>query len=197
MKEKLILSIVFVLIITQPVFGQSSQPIDAIKSRIDQVLAILKDPHYQSESMKALSREKIRGLIKQVFDFNEMARRATAQYWKRFSQVEKGEFSRLFSELLENTYLGRIQKYRDEKIVYLSQENLSNTKTLVKTKLTRENLDIPIFYSMYKSDRGWKVYDVTIEGVSLVKNYRAQFSQILMNRSPAKLIEMLRKKVAE
>jgi phospholipid transport system substrate-binding protein len=173
------------------------EPLDAIKDSVDQVIEILKAPEFQDDNNKDAQKKAIWEEVRKIFDFDEMSRRTTAQYWKIFSQDEKQEFSVLFSELLGNTYLDKIQKYSDEKIIYVSQENLDETKSLVETKLVRKDIDIPISYSMYKTNGMWKVYDVKIEGVSLVQNYRAQFTKVLINKKPAVLIEMLRNKISE
>ena len=112
------------------------------------------------------------------------------------SDDQKAEFSHLFSRLLGGTYLDRIQRgYSNEKVVYLDQDMMTNSKAVVKTKVLRESVEIPVFYSLIKKGEAWSVYDVNIEGVSLVKNYRKQFSEILIKRSPAQLIEMIKKKV--
>ena len=170
---------------------------DVLKGGIDQVISILKAPEFQDEGARSTQREEIWRVIREIFDFDEMAGRTTAQYWRIFSRDEKKEFSVLFSKLLGDTYLDKIQKYSDEDIVYLSQEGINEVKSLVKTKLVRKDLDIPISYNMYKTSGTWKVYDVNIEGVSLVQNYRAQFTKILINKSPAALIEMLKNKLSE
>ena len=184
------------VVIFIPSLAYSEQPLDVIQVRIDQVIGLLKNPQYQEMAQRDIQRGKIWEVIQQVFDFNEMARRALARNWKKFTIQQRKEFSHLFSELLGNTYLDKIQRgYQDEKINYLAQEMVSDSKALVKTKVVRESMEIPVFYSMIKRNETWRVYDVNIEGVSLVKNYRAQFSKILLNRAPAQLIEMLKKKI--
>ena len=188
---------VFLFIFSQCTVCHAIEPMDAIKNSVDQVIEILKAPEFQDNNKKDAQKNSIWEVVREVFDFDEMSRRTTAQYWQSFSQDEKQEFSRLFSELLGNTYLEKIQKYSDEEIIYVSQENIDETKSLVKTKLVRKDLEIPISYSMYKNQGMWKVYDVKIEGVSLVQNYRAQFTKVLINKPPATLIEMLRNKVSE
>ena len=98
--------------------------------------------------------------------------------------------------MLGNSYIGRIQgEYEDERIVYQEQKKISTTKARVKTKILRRSNDIPVVYSMLQRDGSWKIYDVNIEGVSLVKNYRTQFGKILMKNSPSLLIERLKKKI--
>ena len=179
-----------------PLLAHSAQPLDELQGHIDQVVSILKDPRYQEAVQKDLQREKIWEVIHRAFDFTEMGKRALAKNWKRFTQDEKKEFSQLFAELLGGAYLGKIQRgYEDEEIIYVTEKMLSSSKALVKTKILRQNVEIPVAYSLHNRNGPWRVYDINIEGVSLVRNYRTQFSKILLKKSPAQLIEMLKKKI--
>lgn len=193
--------ITFVLLflcIFTPNLARSEKPIAVIEGRIDQVINILKNPQYQEMAQKDLQRKKIWEIIREVFDFREMAKRALARNWKKFTKEQREEFSRLFSELLNNTYIGKIQRgYREEKVVYLTQKMVTDSKALVKTKVLRKSLEIPVSYSMVKRNETWRVYDINTIGVGLVKNYRARFSKILLKRSPAQLIELLTKKIEQ
>ena len=195
--KKLVVVFLF-LCLGQPAFGQSREPLDVIKEHVDQVIGILKDPRYQDPSQKQIQRAKIWEIINHAFDFIEMSQRSVGQYWKNFSDEQKHEFTDLFARLLRNLYLSKIQKgYENEKVIYQSQEMLSDTKAIAKTKITSKDLAIPVSYAMHKSNGTWKVYDVTIEGVSLVQNYRAQFGRTLLKQPPAELIKLLKKKVEE
>ena len=110
-------------------------------------------------------------------------------------RAQRNEFTSLFSELLRNVYMGRILSYTDEKVVFLKERVLSETKTEVTSEIITSAKTIPINYRMIRKDNEWKVYEVIIEGVSLVKNYRSQFRNILKKQSPEDLIEILKKKV--
>lgn len=190
--------VLLLLCIFTPNLARSEKPLTIIEMRIDQLINILKNPQYQEMAQKDLLRKKIWEIIREVFDFREMAKRALAHNWKKFTKEQREEFSRLFSELLSNTYIGKIQRgYRDEKVVYLTQKMVTDSKALVKTKVLRQGMEIPVFYSMVKRNETWRVYDINIEGVGLVKNYRSQFSKILLKRSPAQLIEMLKEKIEQ
>lgn len=187
--------IVFVFILLLPCAAYSAEPLDSLKGPVDQIIKLLKDPLYQDVSQKDLQREKIWETISEIFDFTEMAKRTLARNWKKFSPEQRKEFTFLFSKLLGNTYIGRMQReYEDEPIVYQEQKKISNTKARVTTKILRRSSDIPVIYSMLQRNDAWKIYDVNIEGVSLVKNYRTQFSKILINNPPSLLIERLKKK---
>ncbi len=176
----------------------AQEPLDALRGPIDEVVSVLQDPQYQKGDHVEAGREKIWSVIGNLFDFTEMAKRSLARNWRAFSPMERKEFSEVFARFLGNTYLDKIQKdYQNEEVVFGKQEMLNSTKALVKTAVMRDTVEIPVDYKMLNRRGGWRVYDVNIEGVSLVKNYRTQFGKILMRKSPADLIERLRKKVAE
>jgi phospholipid transport system substrate-binding protein len=190
------MSAIFALIVGIPCSASGIEPLDALKVPVDQVLGILNDPQYQDAALKDAQREKIWETIGQVFDFEIMGKLALARNWKKFSVQQRKEFSGLFAELLESTYVDKIQGgYEEEKVLYLGQQMVSDSKARVTTKILRSSMDIPIVYSMLKRSDFWKVYDVRIEGVSLIKNYRTQFSHILAKGSPAQLIERLKHKI--
>ncbi|OEU76762.1 MAG: hypothetical protein BA872_06995 [Desulfobacterales bacterium C00003060] len=185
-----------ILLIGMISVAHSAQPLDSLKRSMDQGIVILKDPRYQDATDKELQREKMWETIQKIFDFTEIAKRTLARNWRNFTPQQRQEFTDRFAELLKNTYLNRIQgKFEDEKVIYLSQDMITDSKALVKTKLLRKNKEIPIDYSMRLRNDTWRIYDVRVEGVSMVKNYRTQFNKILLNGSPAKLIERLKEKL--
>jgi phospholipid transport system substrate-binding protein len=122
-----------------------------------------------------------------------------AQDWKNFTPEQRKEFTEVFTDLLKNTYIDKIQsEFQNETIQFLTEEKVSDDKALVKTKVIRNGkIEIPMDYSMRHRDGAWKVYDVAIEGVSMVKNYRTQFKDILAKESPAQLITRLKDKVVQ
>lgn len=191
-----IILIFSVLCMSLPPLAHGAQPLEELQGHIDQVISILKEPKYRETAQKDLQREKIWEIIHNAFDFSEMAKRALAKNWKRFTHEQKRIFSQLFAELLGNAYLEKIQKgYQDEKVIYVTEKMLTNSKALVKTKIIRHSTEVPVAYALHNRKGPWRVYDINIEGVSLVKNYRSQFGKILLKKSPAQLIEMLRKKI--
>lgn len=194
---KRVMVIIILLAFGWPCLAQVPQPLDVIQTRIDEVISILKDPQYTEETASGPQRERMWNIIEEVFDFREMGKRTLGRYWKKFSDQQLEEFAGLFSKLLGNSYLDKIQRgYKDEKVVYLSQKiSQEKPRALVKTKIMRENIEIPVHYSMMRRKEAWRVYDVKIEGVSLVKNYRTQFSSILIKKPPADLLDMLKKKI--
>ena len=139
--------------------------------------------------------EKVRVASEALFDFVELSKRSLGQNWNRFSSEQRREFVPLYKSLLQNAYSGRITSYTDEKVVFGKEIALSEKTVEVQTTLMTKKADISINYRLIQNDDPWKVYDVVIEGVSLINNYRAQFREILGNNSPEALLEILRKKI--
>lgn len=167
-------------------------PTAALKTSVDGIIALLRDPAYKNETTKPAMRQKLIDTIKTIFDARELAQRALAADWKRFSADQQDRFTTEFARLLQNTYLDKIESYTDEEVKYLEEKSLGEGKAEISTVVVGKGKEIPISYRMVKHE-AWKVYDVVVEGVSLVQNYRTQFGQILMNESPEALI----KKVAQ
>ncbi len=180
-------------LLTFPAAAMADAPTDSLKASIDEVLTLLKDPAYQDPSKKAALREKLIGAIKSVFNAEELSRRALGQNWKNFTPEQQKRFTEAFTTLLQNTYLDKIESYTDEAVNYLGEQPIGEGKVEVKTTIVHQGKDIPLTYRMI--DKGsWKVYDVVIEGVSMVQNYRQQFADVLMRESPDALIDKILKK---
>jgi phospholipid transport system substrate-binding protein len=173
-----------------------TSPMEALKIPIETVLSLLKDPKYKDPAHRQQQRNKILEITHTLFDFTEMSKRALARNWKSFSPQEQLQFVDVFADHLSNTYMDKVQgEYKGETIVFLNQEMIAEGKAMVTTKVEREPSPISVDYSMLTVDNQWRVYDVNIEGVSLIKNYRTQFDQILTKETPVQLIERLKKKV--
>jgi phospholipid transport system substrate-binding protein len=166
-----------------------------VKETIDRVLAILRDPALKGPDKEELRRKKLKDAIYPRFDFSEMAKRSLATHWRDRSQKEREEFVNLFADLLEQSYHKKLESYTDQVIIY-SKEQIEDKFGLVATKIVsqKENLEIPIDYKLMRQDGQWRVYDVIIEGVSLVSNYRGQFNRIIQTSSYAELIRKMRVK---
>ncbi|MBU1713612.1 MAG: ABC transporter substrate-binding protein [Proteobacteria bacterium] len=191
--------IIFILIAFVPAFLYADmRPMETIKIPIDEGMKILTDPKYKDPSLKKVQREKIWDVVRKVFDFTELGGRTLATNWKNFSPDQRKEFTEVFSEILGNAYLDKIQgAYKDEKVEYVGKEMITDSKAIVKTKIVRKKGEILVDYSMKLKDNSWKVYDVQAEGISLVQNYRSQFNEILVKESPDDLIKRLHKKLEE
>ncbi len=166
-----------------------------MKASIDQILEILKDPSLKGDEAKEKRRDALRNVIYERFSFAKMSQLSLARHWKKRSDEEKKNFIELFGQLLEETYVSKMETYTDEKIVYI-KEFVKKKKAQIKTKVIAESVEIPIDYRMYQTKEGdWMVYDMVIEGVSLVGNYRSQFDQIMQKDTFEKLMEDLKKKL--
>ena len=193
---KRIILLLLIALITCSHNAYSAEPFTTLKNEIDKVFSILSDPAYSDESKKAEEHEKLWKIVEDAFDFKIMARLTLANNWRSFSPEQQDEFVRVFGKFLGNTYLDKIQSgFSGEKVEYDGQEMLSGNRALVKTNITHEGVKTPVNYNMLKTGDSWKIYDVKIEGVSLLQNYRTQFSSILMRGKPEDLIEMLKKKI--
>lgn len=172
----------------------AGEPTQQLKSAVDKVLAVLRNSDLGKKENREERRKKIREVVESEFDFAAMARSALAAHWEKRSPAERKEFVQLFSILIERTYIGKIELYTDETVRY-ANERLENGFATVDTFIaTKKGQEILIRYSMLKSGNDWKVYDVTIEGNRLVKNYRDQFQSIIRRSSYEDLVKTLRAK---
>jgi len=187
----LLLTCALLLVFRGPAAGDS--PLEDLKGPVQKGIALLKDTEYRASDKKEAQREEIWRLVKQVFDFEQISMRALARSWRDFNPDQQKAFVEAFTELLKNTYMDKIQgEFHDEEVVFEGEDLITDQKAEVKSKIVRGGkLEIPIDYSLYKSASGWLVYDVKIEGVSMVKNYRSQFKSILAKDSPDDLIKRL------
>lgn len=181
-----------------PSLAHSARPIDVLKGAIDESINILKDPQYRKVAQKDLQHEKLWKIIQRVFDFKEFSKRVLGSNWKKFTPEQRKEFTNVFAEFLSKNYLRKIQeRYKEEKVIFLSQDLSTDSKALVKTKILFKSLEVPVNIRMLRRNGVWRVYDVVILGVSASKNYWAQFKVILLKDSPAQLITRLKKKNAQ
>jgi phospholipid transport system substrate-binding protein len=173
-------------------------PTDQLRGRVDRVLRVLEDPALKTETRTAERRETIRGIAFEIFDFRELSQRALARHWQGRSAAERDEFMQLFADLLERSYVGKIETYSGgERIQYLA-ESADGEQATVRTRIvTKAGTEIPVDYRMHRVGDRWLVYDVTIEGVSLVANYRAQFNKIIQTSSFKGLVDKLKAKKEE
>jgi len=177
--------------------GHAGAPTDQLKEGIDRVLVILQDPALKQPGKADERRQKIRAVANEVFDWQETGKRALARHWQARSPQEREEFSKLFADLLERSYVGKIEAYSGEKIVY-GEETLDGDQATVRTKLvTKSGTQIPIDYQMQKMADRWRVYDVKIENVGLVSNYRSQFNRIIQQSGYPDLVQRLKTKQEE
>ncbi len=196
MKKKLVI-MAFVMYLVFPVAALAGAPLDTVSGNVDKVLDILRDPTLKSESGQKVKKHKIRAIADTMFDFKELSKRTLAVNWSKFTPEQQKEFNSLFKELLADTYAGKIMAYTDERIVFTKEVPLTERTVEVRSTVIKQTQEVPIYYRVINENGSWLVYDVVIEGVSLVNNYRSQFSHILSNKPPTYLLETLRKKVGK
>ena len=172
-------------------------PTDQLRSVTDRVLKVLQDPALKQAGSVDARRQQIRSIADEIFDWHETGKRALARHWQTRSPKEQEEFSALFADLIERSYIGRIEQYSGERIVYTS-DTVDGDQATVQTKLiTKANAEIPIDYRMQREGDRWRAYDVVIEGVSLVGNYRSQFNRIIVQSGYDALVGKLKAKQGE
>ena len=175
----------------------AGQPTEQLRSQIDRVLKVLEDPDLKKEPRALDRRAAVRKIANDIFDFPETAQRSLARHWAPRTPAERAEFVQLFADLLERSYISKIEVYGGEKIQFIG-ESIDGDRATVRTRITtREGSDIPIDYRMLPRGSRWLVYDVVIEGVSLVANYRAQFNKIITTSSYKELVKKMRTKQEE
>jgi phospholipid transport system substrate-binding protein len=193
--KKYLMGMALFVCMTIPFPAFAGLPFDTVKGHVDKVLDVLRDPALKPESAKKLKKDKIRAIADKMFDFTELSKRTLVRNWAKFTPEQQKEFVDLYKSLLEDAYADKITAYTDEKILFTKEIALTEDTAEVQTTVVRKTEEIPIYYRVHKDGGVWKVYDVIIEGVSLINNYRSQFRDILANKPPESLLETLRKKV--
>jgi phospholipid transport system substrate-binding protein len=189
------LSILMFFLSTLPVYAGA--PLDTVQANVNKVLDVLRDPKLKGEAAKGIKKEKLEVIYEQMFDEVELSMRTLGGNWAKLNPAQQKEFVQLYRQILEKAYIDKILSYTDEKIVFSKENMTSNNQAEVQTKVITSSKEIPIFYRMILKGATWKVYDVVVENVSLVQNYRSQFNSILAKNTPDQLLEILRKKVKE
>jgi len=174
----------------------AGQPTEVVKGTVDEVLRLLSDPALKSPAKRSQRRQMVKSTIDRYFDYEEMAKRCLGASWRSLNAAQRTEFVRLFGELLEASYYDKIERYTDEKIAYTG-ENLDGDFAEVRSVIVRKNDRIPMDYRLLHKSSNWMVYDVVIEGVSLVSNYRSQFGRVVSESGYGELVRRLRVKVDE
>jgi len=187
------LSILMLFLICPPVYAGAA--LDTVKANADKVLDVLRDPKLKAPSAKEIKKEKLRVIYVTMFDEVELSRRSLGNNWNKLNNDQRQEFVKLFEQVLEKAYADKILAYTDEKIEFTKESMISSNQAEVRTKVITASREVPITYRVISKDGVWRVYDVVIENVSLVQNYRTQFNDILAKNSPEQLLEILRKKV--
>ncbi len=189
----LVIGISFALILGTGKAVQASAITDGLKTTIDQVISVVTDPQYHND--RQTRRAKMKSLIFPKFNFLEMGKRSLgSKRWKERSPEERKVFVDVFGKLLENSYANKLESFHDEKINYVD-EIVKGKYAMVKTEVIRKNGTVNVDYKLIQGGGEWRVYDIVVEGVSMIKNYRSQFARIIHKDSFDTLMEKLNAKV--
>ena len=177
--------------------AEAGVPTDQLKGAVERVLKTLDDPTLKGEARLSERRVAVRKIANEIFDFSEIAKRSMARHWQPLSETQRTEFVGLFADLLERSYISKIETYGGEKIQYTAERADGDFATVSTRIITKNGTEVPVDYRMTKRADRWLVYDVSIEGVSLVSNYRTQFNKIIQTTSYNELVSKLRNKQDE
>jgi len=169
-----------------------NSPTDDIRASVDAIIAILKNEQLDQAGKRA----EIKAVVNKRFDFRAMSQRTLATNWKKTTDEEKNRFVDMFSQLIENSYVGKLDSYTNEKVNYTG-EKVDGRKAVVETVIITTTADVPVDYRVYRKDDQWLVYDVTIEGVSLISNYRSSYQTIMKSEGFEGLLAKMQEKIDE
>lgn len=182
-------ALAFMLVLQVP-RAEAGAPTDQLKRHVDEVIGVLDDA--STKSQPARRRAAVRKVAEDIFDYPETARRALGPHWSARTPEEQREFVAIFADLLDHAYLSKIDVYQGEKVQYTGETVDGDQATVKTTLVTPKGTSIPIDYRMHRVSDRWRVYDVVIQGVSLVANYRTQFNRIVRSESYQALVQKLR-----
>jgi phospholipid transport system substrate-binding protein len=189
--------LILAVVLVMPLQGFAAAPMETIETGVNKVIAKLSEPEFKNQAKDAQI-SQLSDLINTIFDFKELSRRTLGREWKKMNAEQQQEFTQLFRELLQGVYADRLLAYSDQKVLFDKETMLKKGSAEVQSYLqTSDGKKIPLFYRLTDKSGDWKVYDVIIEGVSMVKNYRTQFREILSKDSAEKLLEILRSKTGK
>lgn len=185
-----------VVLLFHPFNAFAEGPTLLVKSTVDQVIKILTDPNLQGESKRGERRKLLRSTLIPRFDFTEMAKRSLGVEWRRRTPEEQKEFVRVFTDLMEQAYLGRIDSFNNDKFVYTS-ETIEGPFAEVGSRIrTSKREEFAITYKIHRVGNEWKIYDLVVENISLVNNYRSQFNRIINQSSYDELVSRMKQKLS-
>ena len=171
-------------------------PTEQLRPFVGRIVDVLTDPALQGEENCLARRDKVMKIARERFDFYEMSKRVLGSQWRKLSDAQQQEFVSLFTTLLEHAYIGKIEDYSKQKVEFKDQR-IKGTRAQVKTVIIDKEITIPVSYIMLLKQDNWMVYDIVVEGVSLVRNYMDQFKEILRKDGYDSLLKQLEKKVTE
>jgi phospholipid transport system substrate-binding protein len=177
--------------------ASAATPKEAVETQVQRVIAVMAEPAFNDQPREAKI-ETIRSIINEIFDYTELSRRTLGRDWGKFNPDQQREFVELFSDLLEKTYADRLLSYSNEQVLFDRENMLTEVQAEVFSNVfTGDGKKIPLDYRLVLREGRWRVYDVIIEGISLVRNYRDQFRDILAKNPPEQVLKILRDKARE
>jgi phospholipid transport system substrate-binding protein len=189
--------LIWAFFLLYPFNALAHSPTVQIKSTVDQVIQILTNPQFQGEGKKQERRKRLRETIFIRFDFQEMAQRSLGAHWQRRTPEEQREFIRVFSDLLEQNYVDKIESYNNEKFIYMN-ERIDGPYAEVGSKMrTSKGEEFTINYKLHRVGEEWRVYDLVVENVSLMNNYRSQFNRIITSSTYDELVARIKRKLSD
>jgi phospholipid transport system substrate-binding protein len=175
-----------------PALARAGAPTEQLRTSVEKIVKVLEDPALRSEARAKERRAAIRREAEAAFDFGETARRALGRHWQGLRESDRAEFTGLFTDLIERAYISKIERYSGEKIAFAGEAVEGSLATVRTRFVTRQGTEIPVDYRMQQRGDRWLVYDVSVEGVSLVNNYRTQFDKIIQTSSYSELVRRLK-----
>jgi phospholipid transport system substrate-binding protein len=189
------LVILIVFILNSGAFAAASKdPMEQLQQAVDEILQILQSEELKRPEKKDERKQLILNAVNKMFDFREMARSSLGQSWNTLKPEEQDEFVGLFTSLVEQRYIGKIDSYTDQKVIY-TKKLVKGSKAMIYTAIVDKDLEIPIIYRLEESDGKWLIYDLKIENVSLIVNYRRDFDSIIRKEQFAGLVEKITKQL--
>ncbi|MDP2602482.1 MAG: ABC transporter substrate-binding protein [Deltaproteobacteria bacterium] len=192
----LVIALILLPIWLTPGSAAGGVPTDQIKSTVDKALVVLRDPRFKPTAKTKERREQLKQILFTRFDFTEMAKRSLGANWRRRTPKEQEEFVRLFTDLLERAYADTIESYGDEKIVYVGERLDGGYADISSKVLTSKGEEFSLNYRAHFVGGEWRVYDVVVENISMVNNYRSQFNRVISNSSFDELVRRLKDKAS-
>ena len=194
--RKLLIGLNLLVLSMVPIQVHADSALDTIKSRVNQVLVVLRDPALKSESAKELKKKRLRLIFDNTFEYVELSKSTLSRNWDKLKPDQQKEFMQLYKALLEKVYMDTILSYKDQEVVIGKERALGENRVEVDTKLISGSTETPINFRMISKSSEWWVYDFVVENISVVANYRSQFNRILTKESPESMLEIIRKKVS-
>ena len=172
-------------------------PTDQLQAAAARVVQILDDPALQGEGRAPERQAAVHAAVIDLLDFTEISRRALARHWRPLSEAEREEFVGLFRALLDRTYLPQIKLYQGEQVQFVGESVDGDFAAVQARVLTRRGQEASVIFRLHRPGERWLIYDVSVEGISLVANYRAQFDQVIQRASYQGLVTRIKQKLAD